>query len=609
MSQDSVVDSDVTFQDFTFKPSLLKAIKERGYVTPTEIQREAIPVLINQDTDLVGQAQTGTGKTAAFVLPLLHKISSEERSVQSLILTPTRELANQIVEEIQKFATYENINALSVYGGVPLDGQIRALKRGKVQIVVGTPGRVMDLIDRGVLKLADVKFAILDEADEMLDMGFFDDVKSILSEITGAHKTWMFSATMPRPILELINDFLQDPVIIKVQKKTVTNENIEQKYFVMKIENQLEGLCRFIDSLDDFYAIIFCRTKIDAKNVCDGLIERGFPCDSLHGDLSQQQRDLTMAKFKKQQIKLLVCTDVAARGIDVDNLTHVINYGLPQDLESYVHRIGRTGRAGQKGVAMSFVSPGEKRKIVQIERMTKAKIEQEKLMDLADIRKKLVVKEFDKLNTITDGSYHAFFEECFTILKEKFAGEDSEALLKKVFHLAFAHRMNKYNNSQSIDIEDRPRVKGNVNLADVTAEYVRMFVSAGKDAGMNVPDLVGFFTDNFDVRANMIRNISLTPKCTFVDVPTKIVAQLLAMEPPRFEDRVVRFEITNDTGGHVPGTLDHPRGGSRGSFGGGRGGRESSGGGYRGGSDRGGPSRGPRRESSSSSSSTRRDRY
>jgi len=381
----------MSFINLGLKASSLQAIAKMGFENPSEIQEQAIPLLMQGDVDFIGQAQTGSGKTAAFILPLFEKLDFKNPNLQALILAPTRELANQIHEEIQKLTAFEPVRSMSVYGGTSVGLQIKDLKAKKPQIVAGTPGRVMDLIERGVLKFEHTKFVILDEADEMLDMGFFDDVQTILSGVP-EKRIWMFSATMPGPIADLVNREFSNPVTVKVTKKVLTADSVDQKLVVVRRENQIEALCRYMDYSDGMYAIIFTKTKIGAKELTDELNARGYPTDALHGDMDQAARDMTMKKFKEKKITLLVCTDVAARGIDVNNLTHVINFGLPQDNESYVHRIGRTGRGGSKGISLSIVEPGELSRVGQIERITKAKIERIQLPKVNEIRERILEK-------------------------------------------------------------------------------------------------------------------------------------------------------------------------------------------------------------------------
>ncbi len=542
----------MTFQELPLRESLLKAIAERGYVDPTEIQQQAIPALATKDTDFVGQAQTGTGKTAAFVLPLLNKIDPNARDVQALILTPTRELANQINDEIKKFSIYEKIKSLPVYGGVSLEGQIRGLRKDRPQIVVGTPGRVLDLIDRGVLILENAKFAVLDEADEMLDMGFIDDVKTILSCLGESKKTWMFSATMPAPILSLIKTYLKDPLVVKVQKKTLSNESIEQKHYVVRQSQMSEAVCRILDSLEDYYGMIFCRTKIDAKTLADELNARGYPSDSLHGDMSQQQRDITMKNFKNKKINMLVCTDVAARGIDVDNLSHVINFGLPQDIESYVHRIGRTGRAGMKGIAISLIEPSERYRLRMVENNTKARIVQALLPTTKELKEVLVRKELKKFDSLIENLDQLDADEVFS---EKFQAMEKADLLKVMYNHLFKSQISRYDSVPSLDIAEqrRPDNRDRGNSRDSAREgqgrannngNMRFFVNIGKDHGLTLKTLLGSIAGMVNVDERMIRNVDMKETFSFLEVPENYGNALLNVNGPMINERNVRFELT-----------------------------------------------------------------
>jgi len=576
----------VTFQELPLRESLLKAITERGYVDPTEIQEQAIPALATKDIDFVGQAQTGTGKTAAFVLPLLNKIDSSSRDVQALILTPTRELANQINDEIKKFSIYEKVKTLPVYGGVSLEGQVRGLRKDRPQIVVGTPGRVLDLIDRGVLILDNAKFAILDEADEMLDMGFIDDVKTILSCLGETKKTWMFSATMPAPILSLMKTYLKDPLVVKVQKKTSTNESIEQKHYVVRHSQMSEAVCRILDSLEDYYGMIFCRTKIDAKSLADELNARGYPSDSMHGDMSQQQRDLTMRNFKQKKIKMLVCTDVAARGIDVDNLTHVINYGLPQDIESYVHRIGRTGRAGMTGVAITLCEPSERYRLRMVENNTKARIVQAVLPTPTELKQVLVRKELKKFDELIESIDRLEADEVFA---EKFASMEKADLLKVMYNHLFKSQISRYDSAPSLDIQEQRRPDSrdrNQSSAQPAGRAnhsgnMRFFVNIGKEHGLNLKTLLNSIAGMVNVDERMIRNVDMKETFSFLELPQNFGDALLKVNGPMINDRTVRFELTRSAPmartGHGGGDRDRRPS----SF---RGGRSGGGGHY---SDRG----------------------
>ncbi|POB12868.1 DEAD/DEAH box helicase [Halobacteriovorax sp. DA5] len=582
----------MNFNEIPLKESLLRALEDRGFESATDIQSQAIPLLIEKDTDFVGQAQTGTGKTAAFSLPLLHRIDGSEKNIQAIILSPTRELANQINDEIKKFSTFETVKTMSVYGGTAIDNQIRNLKKIKPQIVVGTPGRVLDLINRGVLKLEKVKYAVLDEADEMLDMGFLDDVKEILAQAENK-KTWMFSATMPPAILDLIKNYLDEPEIVRVQKKTLSNDNITQKFYLVRDQNMREAVCRLLDAVEDYYGIIFTKTKLEASSLCDELNLRGYLADSLHGDMDQKHRDVTMRKFKDKKVKLLVCTDVAARGIDVDHLTHVFNYGLPQDLESYVHRIGRTGRAGQKGLALSVVSPSEIRKISALERLTKAKIERERIPSVdtlkgAMVRRKL--NHFEEIFEELEGDDS--LDDSFSIFAENFDHLEKEQVLRAMYMSLFADNLKRFEMNPIIDMEPKQRGERGERGArgEVRADNrgnIRCFVNYGRDDGAQIASFLDAIAGELKIDQRKIRNVQLKDKFSFIDIPIESGKLLINGEEQVFiGNKKLRFEATKER------SRDGGRSGDRGgrfSRGGDRGGRGGDRGGDRSG-DRGGRS-------------------
>lgn len=447
--------SNSLFKDLKLSPDIQKAIDELGFTTPTEIQEKAIPVLNSTDRDFVGQAQTGTGKTLAFVAPLLSKIDYKCNYVQAIVLAPTRELANQVEEEIVKLGKYTSIKSTCIYGGTGYDKQIEALKKERPQIVVGTPGRVIDMINKGHLKLDKAKYCILDEADEMLTMGFFEDVQIVLSKFKKNRQLMMFSATMPKPIIRLIKNEFNNPLIEKIEKKTLSNDDIEQKYFVVRDKHFKEALARLIDDARDVYGIVFCRTKIETKEVGDDLKKRGMSVDILNGDMGQTERDHSMRNFKNKKVNILVCTDVAARGIDIDNLTHVFNYGLPRDNESYVHRIGRTGRAGMKGKAYTIVGPKSDYAIKNIERHIKDEIEFSKLPSVEDLKRNLVEREVDAASQILSAiklkGEDFKTEVAFDLMVENFGDLSQDELLKLMFVWKFNKEMRHYNNLSDIE--------------------------------------------------------------------------------------------------------------------------------------------------------------
>lgn len=513
------------FSELNLKPSSMKAIDALGFTEPSEIQQKSIPKLLEDEIDFIGQAQTGTGKTAAFTLPLLEKIDLSAKHIQAMVIAPTRELANQICQEIEKLSKFEPVRTLAVYGGVPISGQLRELKKGKPQIIVGTPGRLLDVMGRGAFDLEKCRYIILDEADEMLDMGFFDDVQEILAEVP-EKKIWMFSATMPKPILNLINQHFCNPELVKVTKQILTSSAVDQLFCLVARRDQAEALCRYLDYNQEIYAIVFTKTKVGAKELTDELNARGFPSDALHGDMSQEQRDLTMKKFKEKKINLLVCTDVAARGIDVNDLTHVINFSLPQDNESYVHRIGRTGRGGSKGVALSIIEPTELRRISQIERITKAKIEKISLPKVKDIvnvlMEKAVVQFEGAISSLEDT------DENFIEFKERFLDKNSDEILKGLYAFLFETSLKRYKKAKSIDVDPKSRMEREKGMAaaktqkssnGAQAGYSRYHITLGKQSGMEPGELIRLVARNLSISGGEIGKIKIMNDFSFFELP------------------------------------------------------------------------------------------
>ena len=444
----------MSFEQFDLSEAILRAISDLGFTKPSDIQVKAIPILKNHQGDFVGQAQTGTGKTAAFVIPLLETIDSQSRDVQSLVLAPTRELANQVFQEIEKLAKYLPIRATTVYGGVPYPKQISAIKKDRPHIIVGTPGRVIDLIEKGILKLDNCHNLTIDEADEMLNMGFFDDVQTIIESLNADKKMWMFSATMPRQITKLIESKFTTPKYVQIEKKTLSNEDISQYYCLLKRRHFPEGLQRLMDGNEDLFGIVFCETRRETKELSELLISQGVSVASLHGELSQGERDIAMKKFKDRKVDLLICTDVAARGIDVTNITHVINMGFPRQHESYVHRIGRTGRAGLKGQAISFITPDDMRKLKQLEALTGQKISQYTLPDSSLLKKAKITKELDKMDkikaAIVDTERAFQIDETYSYFETYFNDLSKEDILKLLFSYRFNREIRQIDDSEHL---------------------------------------------------------------------------------------------------------------------------------------------------------------
>lgn len=446
---------EVTFESLKLSSPVLKVLEEMGFTNPTEIQAKAIPVLLDTKKDFVGQAQTGTGKTAAFVIPLLERIDFQNRNVQALVLAPTRELAFQVESEIKKLGKHTKVKSTCVYGGTGYEPQIRALKKDRPHIVVGTPGRIIDMINKGILKLDDAKFAVLDEADEMLNMGFLEDVQVILESFQSERQLMMFSATMPQAIIKLIKKTFNEHEIVKIEKKTLSNEDIEQKYFIVREKHFREALSRLIDDAEDMYGLVFCKTKIETREVADDLKKRGHSVEVLNGDMGQNERDHAMNNFKNKKSTIMVCTDVAARGIDINNLTHVFNLGIPRDNESYVHRIGRTGRAGMKGKAYSIIGPKAVYSIKHLERHIMKKIEPGKLPSVESLKFNIVEKEIENAQFIMDAIAKKGddfkTEESYKLFAEKFGDLSNEDLLKLMFVWKFNKEMRHLNNLEDIE--------------------------------------------------------------------------------------------------------------------------------------------------------------
>mgnify|MGYP006281220571 CR=1 FL=1 len=420
-----------TFKDLNLSGDIEKGIEDLGYEEPTPIQAQSIPYIM-EGRDVIGQAQTGTGKTAAFGIPALEMVNPNNKKVQSIVLCPTRELANQVADELNKLSRYKKVKVLPIYGGQPIERQIKALNRG-VHIVIGTPGRVLDHIERRTLKLDNVKMVVLDEADEMLDMGFREDIELILSKMPEKRQTTLFSATMPKPIMKLTRKYQENPELIKTVHKKLTVPQVEQTYFEVKEQSKPEALCRLTDVYNIKSSLVFCNTKKGVDNLVETLKTRGYLADGLHGDMKQNQREKVMSSFKNGDIETLVATDVAARGIDVENIEVVFNYDVPQDEESYVHRIGRTGRAGKEGRAFTFAFGKEIYKIKDIQKYTQTKIHCGKVpsqSDVEDIRANMLSQKVKE--TIDSGHLGKYVHWVENLLEEDYASIDVAAGLVKV---------------------------------------------------------------------------------------------------------------------------------------------------------------------------------
>ncbi|SHH25332.1 DEAD/DEAH box helicase [Tepidibacter thalassicus] len=523
--------NNFTFEELNLSEEIKKAIADMGFEQPSPIQAKAIPYIL-QGRDIIGQAQTGTGKTAAFGMPILDIVNSQDKSLQVLVLCPTRELAIQVAGEIRKLAKYKHdIKTLPVYGGQPIDRQIKALKKG-VQIVIGTPGRVIDHINRKTLKMGNVKMVVLDEADEMLDMGFRDDIEEILQKVPENRQTIFFSATMPKAILDLTKKYQKNPEIVKVVHRELTVPNIEQFYIETREKNKLEVLTRLIDIYNPKLSVIFCNTKKKVDELVGDLQARGYFADALHGDLKQAQRDNVMSKFRNGTIEILVATDVAARGIDVDDVECVFNYDFPQDDEYYVHRIGRTGRAGRKGKAFSFVSGKEMYKLRDIKKYTKTKINRHEIPSLSDVEEIKTNLFLEKVKSVIEEGHLTkqvkFIEK---LIEEDYTSLDIAAALLKM------------SMGDQIKEEIREEIFENTGAEE---GMVRLFINIGRRHKVKAKDIVGAIAGETGISGKLIGTIDIYDRYTFVEVPREYAKDVLEiMKNIKIKGKKINIEPAN----------------------------------------------------------------
>lgn len=524
------------FEDMNISNEICRAVLDMGFEEATPIQSQAIPVIL-EGKDIIGQSQTGTGKTAAFGIPLLERINPEDRRLQALILCPTRELAIQVSEEFRKLLKYkDNIRVLPIYGGQPIDRQIAALRKG-TQVVIGTPWRVMDHMRRRTIKAETVQMMVLDEADEMLDMGFREDIETILVKIPEEHQTLLFSATLSPEILDITKRFQKNPEFIKIVRKELTVPNIEQYYFDVKEKTKLDALCRIIDVYDPKLAMVFCNTKKRVDDLVEMLQGRGYFAEGLHGDLKQAQRDKVMQKFRNGTIEILVATDVAARGIDVDDIDVVFNYDVPQDEEYYVHRIGRTGRAGKAGKAFTFCVGKEIYKLRDIMRYTKTKIQQQKLPTLSDVEEMKTNIYLEKIKgIIEEGHLTKYIHLVDRLMEEDYTSIDIAAALLKD-HLSDV-------NADDIDALDDINLGGTELYGGEGEKMVRLFINAGKKSKIRAKDIVGAIANEAGIPGKTLGEIAIFDEYTFVDVPNEFVRDILhGMKHAKIKGKRVHIEI------------------------------------------------------------------
>ncbi|MBX6378539.1 MAG: DEAD/DEAH box helicase, partial [Clostridia bacterium] len=489
-------------------PEILRALEDLGFEQPTPIQQEAIPLLL-EGRDLIGQAQTGTGKTAAFGIPIVQRLT-DQQDVQALVLTPTRELAIQVAEEISKIGKYRGARVLPIYGGQSIDRQIKGL-RSHPHIVIGTPGRVLDHIGRRTLRLHAVRTVVLDEADEMLDMGFIEDVERILMETPSDRQTLLFSATMPLPVRRLADRFLRSPHTVSVSAHEVTVPQIEQRYYEVSERQKLDGLCRILDVEAPELALIFCRTKRGVDDLARTLQERGYAAQGLHGDMTQRERERVLNSFRHGSIEMLVATDVAARGLDIEGVSHVINYDIPQDPDSYVHRIGRTGRAGREGVAITLVTTRERKQLQVIERAIRRRIQRRPLPSVADVRERRYQILRERLTNAIEADGLAEYRPIAAELLDQYDSLDVAAAALRLL-------------ADSLLPSETPRT----SAAPAPEEgMVRLFINIGRRDGIGPGDVVGAIAGESGIPGRVIGRIDIFDRFTFVEVPAEYSQRVL----------------------------------------------------------------------------------
>ncbi|MCX7547509.1 DEAD/DEAH box helicase [Xanthomarina sp. F1114] len=538
-----------TFQELGLNSDLLQAITDMGFETPSDVQAKAIPILLNEEeSDLVALAQTGTGKTAAFGFPMLQKINIDSRTTQGLILSPTRELCLQITNEMKQYGKYcKGLNVVAIYGGSSITDQAREVKRG-AQIIVATPGRMKDMIKRKMVDISKIEYAVLDEADEMLNMGFKEDITDILSHTPEDKSTWLFSATMPKEVASIAKKFMKSPIEITVGKKNESTNNVSHEYYLVNARDRYQGLKRLADANPDIFSVIFCRTKRDTQKVAENLIEDGYSAGALHGDLSQNQRDLVMKSFRNKQIQMLVATDVAARGIDVDDITHVINYQLPDEPEVYTHRSGRTGRAGKTGISMVIVSKSEVRKIKSIERIINQKFEHKQIPDGMEICE---VQLMSLANKIHNTEINPEINKHLDSINELLDDTSKDELIKKFFSVEFSRFFNYYQKSKNLNVSDTSRGddRDGGRGYGSNSNASRYFINVGRKDGYDWMKLKDFLKEVLDLGRDDVFKVDVKDSFSFFNTEKEQQEKVLAFFTDyKHDGRFVNVEISEDKG-------------------------------------------------------------
>lgn len=561
------------FSTLGIRHDIVNAITELGFVNPTPIQEQAIPVLLSGSNDFVGLAQTGTGKTAAFGLPLLELLDFEKNYPQALVLCPTRELCLQITNDLKNYSkNLPNVKVVAVYGGASITEQLREIKRG-VQIVVATPGRMLDIINRKAIDFSRVNYVVLDEADEMLNMGFQEDIDEILSTTPDEKKTWLFSATMPAEVRRISKKYMTDPHELTMGTKNTGNANIEHEYYVVRARDKYAAFKRIVDFNPEIFGIVFCRTKIETQEIAESLIKDGYNADALHGDLSQQQRDKVMKRYRDRSLQLLIATDVAARGIDVNDVTHVINYSLPDEIENYTHRSGRTARAGKSGVSISIINQKEAGKIRQIERVIGKKFTKAEIPSGFDVCEKQLFALVHKVHNVEVNE--AQIEQYIPRIMEEFKDLDKEEIIKRFASLEFNRFLEYYKNAPDLNASEDRRDSGErMARSSSNADFTRLFINLGSVDDFTRGDMLGYICNTAKISGRSVGKIDLKGVFTFFEVENEVADTVIQnFRDAEHQGRSVRIELAGDravstrTGGSrersTGGTFRERRSGSR----------------------------------------------
>ena len=545
------------FEQLGLDEPILRAITDMGFETPSEIQQKAIPTLLEDDNDMVALAQTGTGKTAAFGFPLLQLIDTDSKLTQGLILSPTRELCLQIASELKNYAKYlPKVNVVAVYGGASIEEQARSLKKG-AQIIVATPGRMQDMIRRNFVDISHINYCVLDEADEMLNMGFYEDITAILSHTPKEKSTWLFSATMPNEVARIARQFMRKPIEITVGTRNQASSTVQHEYYVVNGRHRYQALKRLADANPDIFSVVFCRTKKDTQAVAEKLIEDGYNAAALHGDLSQNQRDLVMKSFRARQIQMLVATDVAARGIDVDDITHVIHYQLPDEIETYNHRSGRTGRAGKSGISMVLVPKSELRKIKEIEKIIKQPFEQKALPTGIEICE---IQLYHLANSLKNVEVNPAIEDYLPAIYKELQHIDREELIKKIFAVEFTRFFNYYKNAEVLPEEDAKESRKGGDSGEV-----RYFINIGERDGYDWKTLKDFLKATLNLGRDDVFKVDVKNSFSFFNTEADQVDLVMSTFADfRMDGRFINVEISDKGTGRSRGDKKGGEGRKRG---------------------------------------------